>query len=71
MLLLFPLFLRKLGRFIRLNLILFNRTLLGKWLWHYAIEREALWKSVFEVKYDSVWEGRCSNAVYGSYGVRV
>jgi len=50
---------------------MFNRALLEKWLWCYATESEGLWRSVVEVKYDSLWEGWCSNAVFGSYGVGV
>jgi hypothetical protein len=33
------------------------------------MEREALWILVVETKYKSMWDGWCSNAVYGSYGV--
>jgi len=39
------------------NLIQFNRALLGKWFWQYATEREALWKLVIETKYDSLRGG--------------
>lgn len=35
------------------NFLLFNRALLGKWLWCYAMEREALWRKVVNVKYGS------------------
>jgi hypothetical protein len=35
------------------NLIQFNRALLGKWLWRFAKEWEALWRLVIEVKYGS------------------
>jgi hypothetical protein len=51
------------------NLLLFNRALLGKWLWRYAHEREALWRVVVDSKYGSAWGGWCSNEVHGSYGV--
>jgi hypothetical protein len=27
---------------------------MGKWSWHYTIEREALWRSVVETKFDSM-----------------
>jgi hypothetical protein len=47
------------------NLIQFNRALLGKWLWRYATEREALWRSVVDIKYDSLRGGWCSKEVGG------
>ena len=30
---------------------LFNEPLLGKWLWRFGIEKDALWRQVIEVKY--------------------
>ena len=33
------------------NLRSFNLALLGKWLWRYAMEREAYWRLVVEVKH--------------------
>jgi hypothetical protein len=42
------------------NLIIFNKALLGKWLWRYVHEREALWRSVVDAKYGSTWAGWCS-----------
>jgi hypothetical protein len=53
------------------NLILFNRALLGKWLWSYNMEKEALWRLVVGAKYERMWGGWCANAVYKSYGVGV
>jgi len=53
------------------NSLLFNQALLRRWLWHYDIEREDLWRLVVEVKHGSMWGGWCSNEVFGSYGVRV
>ena len=35
----------------------FNQSLLGKWLWRYGMDREALWRKVVEVKYGSLWGG--------------
>jgi hypothetical protein len=42
------------------NLRIFNKALLGKWLWRYAHERGAWWKSVVDAKYGSNWAGWCS-----------
>jgi hypothetical protein len=41
------------------NMTQFNRALLGKWLRRYAIEMEALWRSVVEIIYDSLMGGWC------------
>jgi hypothetical protein len=53
------------------NLIQFNQAILGKWLWRYTTEREALWRTVVSIKYDSKRGGRCFKEVEGPYGVRV
>jgi hypothetical protein len=42
------------------NLIQFNQTFLGKWLWCFAMGREALLRLVAEAKYDGMWGGWCS-----------
>ena len=34
-----------------------NSALLGKWLWRYGIETDALWRKVIEAKYGNVWGG--------------
>jgi hypothetical protein len=47
----------------------FNKALLGKWLWRYGSERKALWRSVIDVKYGSLWSGWCSDVGKGPYGV--
>ena len=36
---------------------LFNEALLGKWLWRFGIEEDALWRQVIEMKYGCVWGG--------------
>jgi hypothetical protein len=51
------------------NLRRFNQALLGKWLWRFATERDALWRKVVEVKYGSMAGGWCTNQVMRSYGV--
>ncbi|KAG7944491.1 hypothetical protein I3843_15G105600 [Carya illinoinensis] len=51
----------------------FNRALLGKWLWRYHKEPEALWKTVIEIKYGDLWGGGgggwCTKEVRGAHGV--
>ena len=37
---------------------LFNEALLGKWLWGFGIEEDALWRQVIEMKYGCVWQDR-------------
>lgn len=50
------------------NLLVFNRALLGKWMWCYGIERDALWRIVVDSKYDSLWGGWCSIELAGTFG---
>jgi hypothetical protein len=47
----------------------FNWALLGKWLWRYGTERDALQWQVVVAKYGSSWEDWCSKEVKDSYGV--
>ena len=47
----------------------FNKALLGKWLWCYGSDREALWSSVVDVKYGSLWGSWCLDVGKGPYGV--
>jgi hypothetical protein len=42
---------------------------MGKWLWRYAAEREALWRKLVKIKYDSHMGDWCSKEVGGTYGV--
>jgi hypothetical protein len=49
-------------------LLVFNRTLLGKQLWRYGPEREALWRVVEDSKFGSSWSGWRSNGPLGHMG---
>ncbi|RVW20626.1 Transposon TX1 uncharacterized 149 kDa protein [Vitis vinifera] len=59
---------RKGGLGVR-NLVLLNKTLLCKWSWRFAVEREALWRQVISAKYGEEGGGWRSYVVRGSYGV--
>ena len=50
------------------NLRIFNVALLGKWLWRFGQERDALWRQVIEVKHGCDWGGWFSSS-FGPYGV--
>ena len=47
----------------------FNSTLLGKWLWRYGFEKNALWRRVIKAKYGNIWGGWCMKNVTSAYGV--
>jgi hypothetical protein len=51
------------------NVYKFNQALMGKWLWRYATEREALWYKIIKAKYEDQDGGWCSKEVSGPYGV--
>jgi len=51
------------------NMIRFNRALLGKGLWRFAMEMDALWRNVVTIKFGSMRGGWCSKEVGGSFGV--
>jgi hypothetical protein len=51
------------------NVYKFNQALMGKWLWRYATEREALWHKIIKAKYEYQDGGWCSKEVSGPYGV--
>lgn len=53
------------------NLILFNKTILGKWLWRHQLERNTLWMYVVEVKYGSVQGRWYTNEFRGMYKVNL
>ncbi|RVW52237.1 LINE-1 reverse transcriptase-like [Vitis vinifera] len=46
-----------------------NKTLLGKWVWRYAYEKDNLWKKVIGVKYGQEGCGWRTKEVCGPYGV--
>jgi len=48
---------------------MFNRTLLGKWLWRFSIERDAWWRIVMESKYGCLRGGWCSHVTARAFGV--
>ena len=53
------------------SLSIFNKALLGKWLWRFANENESLWKQIISSKYDLQEGGWCSKGVRDRYGVGV
>jgi hypothetical protein len=51
------------------NIRQFNEALLGKWLWRFGVEKEALWRQVIVEKYGSMEGGWMSKVPIGPYGV--
>ena len=49
----------------------FNSTLLGKWLWRYGLETDALWRRVIEAKYGNILGDWCTKKVTSPYGVNL
>jgi hypothetical protein len=47
----------------------FNQAFLGKWLWRYAHEEGAWWRSVLEAKYGSSRGGWCTCDITEPHGV--
>jgi hypothetical protein len=54
------------GGLVVRNMVMFNKTLMGKWLWRYA-----LWRKVVDSKYGRMGGGWCSKEVGGSFGFGV
>jgi hypothetical protein len=57
------------GGLVIRNLMVFNRALLGKWLWRYGSERDAWWRVVVDSKFGSLWGGWYSFELGGAFGV--
>lgn len=51
------------------RLQMFNKALLGKWLWRFATERDSYWKTVVAKKFGSSEGGWSTLPVHGSHGV--
>ena len=47
---------------------LFNKALLGKWLWRFGIENHRLWRQVIVDKYGEARGGWCTRGVRGAHG---
>jgi len=50
-------------------LVMFNRALLGKWLWRFGIESDTWWRVALDSKFGSLWGGWCSLEPVGAFGV--
>ena len=50
------------------NLIVFNKALLGKWLWRFGVEDSHLWRKVIVAKYGMEWGGWRSKPCRGAHG---
>jgi hypothetical protein len=51
------------------NLRVFNRALLGKWLWRYGNEADAFWRKLIFSKYGISQGDWTTREVHGPYGV--
>ena len=47
----------------------FNKALLGKWNWRFAMEENSVWRNIISLKYGMEEGGWFSNTPRGSYGV--
>ena len=50
------------------SLVLFNKTLLGKWLWRFGLEENNLWRRVLVEKFGVELGGWRTNHIRGAYG---
>ena len=50
------------------NLTMFNKALLGKWLWRFGVEDSHLWRKIIVAKYGMEWGGWCSKPCRGAHG---
>jgi hypothetical protein len=51
------------------NIMLFNKALVGKWLWRFGQEENSLWRWVTVMKYGIQRGGWCLKEAWGPYGV--
>ena len=53
------------------NVMRFNQVLLGKWLWRFAHEEGAWWRSILVAKYGADWGGWHSGEIPSPHGVGI
>ena len=51
------------------SLLNFNKALLGKWNWRFAMEENSVWRNIISLKYGMDDGGWFSNTPRGNYGV--
>ena len=51
------------------SLLNFNKALLGKWNWRFAMEENSVWRNIISLKYGMGDGGWFSNTPRGSYRV--
>ena len=47
----------------------FNKALLGKWKWRFALEENSVWRNIIRLKYGMEDGGWFSNTSRGSHGI--
>ena len=50
------------------DLTVFNKALLGKWLWRFGVEDSKFWRWLLVAKYGVIGRGWCTRPVRGSHG---